>query len=203
MAARRLAAHSKKAFDENAHLVLIDETGVLTAPLVRRTLAPRGQTPILRQKGAHREKVSVIAALTLAPKRQRFGLYFKALPKGSFNAVQIAAFLRDLLRQLRGRVIIVWDNATTHRGPVIQKLLRKFPRLWLENFPPYAPDLNPVEQIWTWLKWSKLANYPAENANAIQRRVCPTLSGCRHKHQQLRSFFEASNLPLPQRPLKT
>jgi len=48
---------------------LIDESGFLMSPLVRRTLAPEGQTPILKTKGTHRERVSVTAALTLSPRR--------------------------------------------------------------------------------------------------------------------------------------
>ena len=66
----------------------------MLSPLVRRTLAPKGQTPRLLVRGRHREKVSVIAALTLSPKRGRRGLYFRTIPNGSFNGAGIAAFLR-------------------------------------------------------------------------------------------------------------
>jgi hypothetical protein len=47
-------------------LVFIDESGVLLAPLVRRTLAPKGETPILEHRAKQRDKVSLIAALTIA-----------------------------------------------------------------------------------------------------------------------------------------
>src|SRR5438270_3673730 len=63
LAGQRLAADPKKAQREQAQLVLIDESGLLMAPLVRRTWAVRGQTPVLQQRGKHRERVSVAAAL--------------------------------------------------------------------------------------------------------------------------------------------
>jgi hypothetical protein len=75
----------KKARRQGARLALIDESGLLMAPLVRRTLAPRGQTPSLLQRGAHRKKVSVAAALWLSPRRDHLGLYFHTLADGSFD----------------------------------------------------------------------------------------------------------------------
>ena len=59
-----MARHFKKAFADAAHVVLIDETGLLLNPLVRRTWAPRGKTPVLESWGGHRKKVSVIGAVT-------------------------------------------------------------------------------------------------------------------------------------------
>ena len=81
LAARGVAADKKSARRRRAHLVLIDESGFLMSPLVRRTLAPRGHTPILKTKAAHREKVSVTAALTISPQRHRLGLYWRTYPR--------------------------------------------------------------------------------------------------------------------------
>jgi hypothetical protein len=71
-----VAPHQKKAPRLNASLVFLDESGLLLAPVVRRTWAPCGRTPILHQRAAARQKVSIIAVLTLSPRRQRLGLYF-------------------------------------------------------------------------------------------------------------------------------
>lgn len=128
--------------------MLIDESGVLLNPLVRRSLAPRGQPLILRVPGRYREKVSVMAGISLSPHAQRLGLYFETYPDRHITNVETAAFLRELLRHLRGRVIVVWDNGTTHKGDPIRRLLADYPRLALEWLPPYAPELNPVEHLW-------------------------------------------------------
>jgi transposase len=144
-------------------LVLIDESGFLMSPLVRRTLAPRGHTPILKTTGARREKVSVTAALTVSPKRHRLGLYWRTFPRDYVNAQRAADFLRYLLRHLRGKVIVVWDGGPMHKGDPIREVLRRYPRLQLERLPPYAPDLNPVEYLWGHIKYGKLPNYlPAD-----------------------------------------
>ena len=55
--------------------------------------------------------------------------------------------MRQLLRHLRGKVIVIWDRGNMHRGDPIRQLLRDYPRLSIEELPPYAPDLNPVEQV--------------------------------------------------------
>ena len=77
-----MAAHQKKARRQGAHIALIDESGLLMAPLARRTWAPRGQTPELVQKSGTREKVSIAAAVWLSPRRDRLGLYSHTLANG-------------------------------------------------------------------------------------------------------------------------
>jgi transposase len=182
-------------------LVLIDESGALLAPLLRRTLAPRGQPPIFKQKGRHRDKVSLIAALSLSPRRRHLGFHFSTLINDYFEQTAVAWFLRQLLRVLRGHIIVVLDRGNMHRGPDIRQLLHDHPRLTLEPMPPYAPELNPVEQIWTYLKWGQLCNFAPQDANQLERRVFQTLHRIRYDKKRLRSFWDASKLPWPTRAL--
>src|SRR3954452_13460179 len=86
----------KKARRQGARIALIDESGLLMAPLVRRTWAPRGQTPELMQKSGTREKVSIAAAVWLSPRRDRLGLYAHPLAGGYFDSWYIAAFLEAM-----------------------------------------------------------------------------------------------------------
>jgi hypothetical protein len=120
--------------------VLIDESGFFLNPLVRRTWARKGKTPVLRTFGGHRDKVSVVAALSVAPGRRRTGLYFHADAQHCIGAPTIVAFLREVLRHLRGPVIVLWDGGTNHKGPLIRELLARYPRLQLEPLPTYAPQ---------------------------------------------------------------
>ena len=66
--------------------------------------------------GGHRTKVSVIGAVSVSPAARRLGLYSSTLPDGYFTAGSVAEFLRDLLKHLRGKVVVVWDGAGTTRG---------------------------------------------------------------------------------------
>jgi transposase len=165
------------------------------SPLVRRTLAPRGKTPILKTKAKHREKVSATAALTISPRRHRLGLYWQTYPQSFVNAERTADFLRALLRRLPGAVIVVWDGGPMHKGELIQQLLRDFPRLSLERLPPYAPELNPVEYLWSHLKYGRLANYAPENVFQLDAVLKRHLDQTSQSTDILHSFFDASGLP--------
>jgi putative transposase len=165
------------------------------SPLVRRTLAPRGTTPILRPTAKHREKVSITAALTISPRRHRLGLYWQSYPRSYVNAQRTADFLRYLLRHLRGAVIVVWDGGSMHKGEPIRQLLRDFPRLSLERLPPYAPELNPVEYLWNHLKYGQLANFIPDDVFQLDAVLNQHLQRARKSSERLRSFTQASGLP--------
>jgi transposase len=180
-------------------VVLIDESGVFLSPLVRRTLAPRGQTPILHVPGGHRDKVSVMAGLALSPCARQLNLYFHTHPQHYFNNVRVAAFLRHLLRHLRGDVIVVWDNGTNHKGEPIREVRAAYPRLDIEWLPPYAPELNPVEQLWGHIKYGALANFTPPDVTTLDRHVTHSLFQAKARSQRLRSFYAATPLALPKR----
>jgi transposase len=173
------------------------------APLVRRTQAPRGKTPVLKQKASRREKVSVIAALTRAPHRNRLGLHFRTRPEGYFNGEAVADFLRELLRHLRRKVVVIWGNGNMHKGEPIRAVLRDFDRLTLERLPPYAPDLNPVEWLWSFLKYGEMANYAPRDATELDGVVTGHLEAIRRKSARLKSFYAGAKIPLLDRAQPT
>jgi putative transposase len=177
--------------------VLIDESGFCLNPLVRRTWAPKGQTPVIRTCGRRRDKVSVVAALSVAPGRRRTGLYFHADAQHTIGAQSIVVFLRKVLGHLRGRVIVLWDGGTNHKGPLIRDLLARYPRLHLEPLPTYAPQLNPVEFVWSYLKYGRLANFVPKHLGHLDQTVQAHLSEVSHKPSLLKSLWLGSELPFP------
>jgi len=186
----------ERAQKRQAHIVLIDEAGLLLAPLLRRSQAPRGRPLILKHRGRHRDKVSLIAALTLSPVRGRLGMYFRSYPLGYVTKVEAADFLRALLRHLRGEVIVVWDGGSAHKGEPIRALLKRHPRLSLERLPAYAPDLNPVEMLWEHLKYAELVNFAARDARHLDEEAHEVLGRVQQDSQRLRSFWNHCELPL-------
>ncbi len=172
----------------------------MMAPLVRRTWALRGETPNLLESSGigPREKVSVAAALWLTPLRDRLELYFQTLVNGFFNPWNVAAFLEALLLAVPGRVIVVWDGGPMHKGDPIRQTEEVFSdRITLERLPPYAPMLNPVEPLWSWLKYGRLSNFAARDAADLNQRVFAELIEVRRSQEFLRALFHASELPLP------
>ena len=112
----------------------------------------------------------------------------------------MVAFLRDLLKHLRGKVVVIWDGGPNHRGPVIRDFLRKNNRLRLERLPAYAPDLNPVEAVWSWLKWGRLANFVPDDLTALGDWVVEYLVELKHDPELLRALWGRSDLPFPDPP---
>jgi hypothetical protein len=198
VAGEGLAAHQKKARRRGANLLLMDESGLLMAPLVRRSWAPRGHPPVMKQEAGHREKVSVAAALWLPPLRDRLGLAYQTLVNGYFSNVEVAKFLGCAVEGLPGPVIAIWDQGPMHKGDPIRDLVEQSEgRLDLEPLPAHAPELMPVEQLWTWLKYDRLCNFAPEDAHQLNEVVVGELEAIRDDQPRLRSFFHASDLPLP------
>jgi putative transposase len=180
--------------------VLIDETGLFLNPTVRRSWALRGRTPVIGGDGGHRKKVSVIGAVTVSAVARRLGFYFATAVDGYFSAERVVAFLRDLLRHLRGKVVVVWDGGGNHKGPVIREFLRRNRRLRLERLPAYAPDLNPVESVWSWLKWGRLANFVADDLDELDDWVIEYLVALKYDPKLLKALWQRSDLPFPTTP---
>lgn len=139
----------------------------------------------------------MIGAVSVSPTARRLGFYFATDPKDYFTPAKVVAFLRDLLRHLRGKVIVVWDGGTNHKGPVVRAFLQRNRRLWLERLPAYCPDLNPVEAVWGWLKYGQLANYVPPDVDALDWEVLDRLVELKHTPTLLRALWDASDLPFP------
>lgn len=172
------------------------------APLVRRTWSPRGHRPVLRQRGRHREKVSVAGALWWTPWRAwndgPLGLVYQTLTDAYFTNDRSALFLERLMRDIPDGLTVVWDGGQMHKGDPIRQAVERFrPRLVLERLPAYAPMLNPVEPLWSWLKYSRLCNAAPANATELNQRVRRELNAVRDDPAFLRSMWHGSDLPLP------
>ena len=156
-----------------------------------------GQTPVIGGDGGHRRKVSVIGAVSVSPNAQRLGFYFATDPEHYFTPEKVVGFLRGLLRHLRGKVVVLWDGGGNHKGPVIRKFLKRNRRLRLERLPAYAPDLNPVEAVWGWLKWGRLCNFVPDDLGELDDWVIEYLVALKHNPGLLRALWERSDLPFP------
>jgi transposase len=188
----------QKARRRGACLLLMDESGLLMAPLLRRSWAPRGHPPQSETKAGHREKVSVVAALWLPPSRDRLHLAYQTLVNGYFTNVEVAEFLRGAVQGLPGPVIALWDGGTMHKGGPIRALVEESRGgLDIEPLPAYAPKLMPVEFLWRWLKYGRLCNFAPRDGCHLNEAVVRELDAIGDNQVLLSSFFHQSELPLP------
>jgi putative transposase len=123
------------------------------------------------------------------------GLYVYFQPT-NFTARHVAAVLRGLLRHLRGPVILLWDQGSIPRGPAMAAVQRAYPRLHIEEFPAYAPELNPVEPLWNDFKGHTANSLPRDTRD-IRRSLQANTRRVRRSQAKLRSFILASELPSP------
>lgn len=188
----------RKARRLGAYLVLMDESGLLMAPLRRRSWALRGNPPRMEQKANHREKVSVAGALWLSPLRDRLGLAFQTRVNSYFGNQEVAEFLRGAAQWFDRPLVVIWDGGSMHKGGPINDLVHENEgRLVLERLPSHAPVLMPMEQVWTWLKYDKLCNFPPRDARHLDEAIIRVLDPSRDDQPRLRNFFHACRLPLP------
>jgi transposase len=165
-----LGAAKKNAQRRRAGLVFEDESGVSQQPGVRRTWAPRGETPILRHIGANWKRLSVAGALAFRWDGRGGRFFFQTQP-GTYSDVRLITFLRALKRHFRRqRVMLIWDNLGAHKSQRMKAYLAR-QRGWLtvERLPAYAPELNPLEQVWGSVKTRELANVCAPELVALRR----------------------------------
>ena len=134
----------------------------------------------------------------MSPVARRPGLYFSTLPDGFFTAEAVVTFLRDLLKHLRGKVVVLWDGGGNHKGPLIRAFRSRNKRLWLERLPAYAPELNPVEAVWSWLKYGQLANYVPDQMTDLDDEIIDRLIVLKCDPNVLRNLWDGSDLPFPQ-----
>jgi transposase len=165
----------------------------LLAPLVAKTWSPQGCTPFQRHRQGRRDKISVISGISVSPQRQHLGLYY-LLYFDNIGQEEVCRFLRELLRHLRGSVIALLDNSSTHHGELLGKLLRRHPRLHIEYFPSYAPELNPDEGVWSLAK-RELANGCPIEVDELLDDVIRSINGIRTSPDKLRGCILQSDLP--------
>jgi len=160
--------------------VFADESGFRLLPMRVRTWALRGQPPSLRVPLSHKP-LSVMGGITL---------------DGRWLTWQLDHACRGqdcvyFLRQIAGKVLVIWDGLPAHRSQLVKDFLRPeaADRLWLVALPAYAPDLNPIEALWNYLKRFELANLCTRSLDELQRHLRRAIERLRHRKPIILSCF--------------
>ncbi len=105
-------------------------------------------------------------------------------------------FVCEVHGHLRRTIILVWDRLPAHRSAARRLLQEGASWLQVEWLPPYAPDLDPVEDVWNQSKYGALANVIPEDIQALHSELDHVLDTFRHEPNRLHSFFDAAHLIL-------
>jgi transposase len=185
---RALASTKKNATKYGKTIVFVDESGLSERPVVVRTWAPRGNTPVL-QYHFNWKQLSAIAGVTW------LNFYFK-LYAGTIGSLEVIDFLKHLRRYLSGALLIIWDGLQSHRSKLVKQFVAtQHGMIELEFLPAYAPELNPVEYLWGYWKLRELPNFCAKDFSDLSIHAKKALRRMRRRRSTLvRAFWKQAEL---------
>lgn len=164
-----MAGAFKKSIRRNGVIVFVDEAGFSMVPCLKSTWAPVGQTPVVRHRNRWHRKVSVIGAMAIESTSGQAQLLSDWHPDRHVKQEEIVVFLRRLLEQIPDRaVMVIWDKLAAHRSRAVKEFVADHPRLELQYLPSYAPDLNPVELVWSLSKYHRMANHEIDDLTTLE-----------------------------------
>lgn len=165
----------------------MDESGLSERPTRVRTWALKGQTPVI-QFHFNWKQLSMIAGLSL---RQ---CVFR-LHQGTIRSAQIVAFLKALHHHLKRRLLIVWDGLRAHRSRLVREHVDATRgAIELAFLPPYAPELNPVEYLWAWLKRHALANFCPDGLTELAATARSKLKSAQRRRSIIAACWQQAEL---------
>lgn len=140
--------------------------------------------------------MSVLGGLAYARNGRRAPKLLLHFVRGAFRTENVLRFLQHLVRHVRGRVVLVWDNLSAHKSGPVKQWLTAHPRVGVVHLPPYAPELNAVEALWAGLQGTQLANACDGDLHPLRARVLIAKRNLRRRPRLFRSFLAKAGLSL-------
>ena len=172
-----------------------DEAGISEKPVVRRTWAAKGCTPTILASGSWKS-LTMAGLLVFTPKGNRPRILFR-LQGGAMDSRDFVDLLKDVKTEMNGRkLLLIWDGLPAHRSKMVREYIQS-QKCWLrvERYPAYAPELSPVEFLWSSMKTKDLAHVPPKGLKHLKRLVrrsfrriradAALLKGCLRKAEML------------------
>ena len=178
----------KRAKRLGAKIFFQDEAGFQSDAPLGRTYGLKGRTPVVETSG-QRQSLSVISAVNAR------GEFWAATYTSKLNAELFVVFLESFMECQTGKVFLVVDGHPAHKAKLVQKHVQSLKgRLELHFLPPYAPDLNPDEFVWSHMKANGVSKKPLKQNESLQRRIEADLNTVKNNRELVRSFFCAESV---------
>jgi transposase len=177
-----------RAKRRSAEIFFLDEAGLRSDAALGRTYGLKGQTPIVKTSG-QRQKVNAISAVNAR------GGFWYSVYTGNFNAARFVEFLKMFLRGRRKKVFLVVDGHPSHHAKLVARFVQSTRgQLEIHFLPPYAPDLNPDEFVWNYLRQKGVSKTPLRQNESLKNRVIQDLESVKSNKPLIRSFFHAKSV---------
>ena len=178
----------KRAKQAGAMIFFLDEAGFQSDPPLGRTYGLKGKTPVVVTSG-QRQGINVISAVNAQ------GAFWAATYTGKLNAESFIAFLRNFMKGRSARVFLVVDGHPAHKANRVKQYVQSLKgRLELHFLPPYAPDLNPDEFVWSHMKGNGVSKKPLKKNESLRERVEQDIADLEKNRKLVRSFFCAQSV---------
>jgi transposase len=182
----KLQARAKR---RRGDIFFLDEAGVRSDQVLGRTWGEKGKTPEVPTSG-QRQSINAISAVNAR------GAFWYEVYSGRFNATRFRdEFLKSFMRGRRRPVFLVVDGHPSHRAKMIAAYVKELKgRLELHFLPGYAPELNPDEFVWNYVKNEGVSKKPLKRNESLRHRVEADLAGIKRRPALVRSFFGAPSV---------
>lgn len=182
----RLRARAKL---RGAEIFFLDEAGVRSDQVLGRTWGEKGKTPEVPTSG-QRQAINAISAVNAR------GAFWYEVYAGRFNATRFRdEFLGSFMRRRKRPVFLVVDGHPSHRARMIADYVKELKgRLELHFLPGYAPELNPDEFVWNYVKREGVSKKPLKRNESLRQRVEGDLAAIKRRPALVRSFFGAQSV---------
>ncbi len=188
-----MAKDKKGAKERSAKIAFVDESGFTERPPIRRTWAPRGKTPVIKHRfNWKRINAYGVIICEVDGRDPKLLCRFQQEP---INKESVVEFLGVLAEETDSPLVVVWDNLTAHRSSLVKEHIEaQTGHLTAERLPAYAPELNPVEYLWSALKGKDLANFCADSIDQVGSKLKDGVKRIGSETDILRGFLEHSGL---------
>lgn len=178
----------KRAKRLGAKIFFSDEAGFQSDPVLGRTYGLKGKTPVVITSG-QRQSLNVISAINAR------GEFWAVTYSGKLNAESFVAFLGDFMNTQSGKIFLVVDGHPAHKANLVKSYIQSLKgRLELHFLPPYAPDLNPDEFVWSYMKNNGVSKKPLKKNESLQSRINQDLNSIKENRKLVQSFFHAASV---------
>lgn len=173
----------KSAKKQGAEIFWLDEASIRSDDPLMRTWGLKGQTPTVRTSG-QRQGINAISALSNSG-----GFWYRVYTE-RFNADVFIECLKDLLGNRRKPVFIIMDGHPVHKSKKVREFVENLKgRLSIFLLPPYAPDLNPDELVWNYIRQTGTARAPLKRGESLWERTFIDLELIAQDKALVKSFF--------------
>ena len=181
----RLAARAKR---QGAEIYFWDESGFRADAIQGKTWGVKGQTPVVAVPGT-RQSISAASAVNAS------GAFWFVTYKGGMTAELFVELLKHIMRGRRKPLFLVLDSLPAHKAKMVREYVETTKgKLELHFLPGYAPELNPDELAWNYVKRTGTAKRPLSSGESLHDRVDADLQAVRDNPALVRSFFKAPSV---------